>query len=94
MASRIATVSLATGLAGTLLGSYHNAPPAPLPVTLEGTTVIRVHPAALDLRTAAGQEQHFLIDPLDRQWADVLPIILESAGIWSRSPVPTRAGTL
>ena len=67
MASRTATLGLATGLAGYLLGSYRSEPPTPLPVTLEGVRVVHVHPAALDVRTAAGQERHFLIDPLDRQ---------------------------
>ena len=80
MASRTATLGLATGLAGFVLGSYRSEPPVPLPLMLNGVTITGVHPAALDLQTAGGQGRHFLIDPLDRQWAD--PFVHEAGKNW------------
>ncbi len=83
MASRTAMVGLATGLAGFLLGSYRSESPIPLPVTLDGATIAGVHLAALDLRTASGQERHSLsirsiaVGPIASSTSR------ESAGIWN-----------
>lgn len=62
----------AAGTIGYLVGSGQSqAPPVPI-VTMDHVQISQIHPAALYVRTLAGDEKRFLIDPLDPNWADTL----------------------
>src|SRR4051794_31969039 len=60
---------LAAVITGCLAGSAGTETPRRSPLILEQAQIVSVHPAGLYVRTRAGAQRHFLIDPLDREWA-------------------------
>ena len=63
---------LAVGMLGYQLGAGQRHQPVLQTVTLENVQVSQIHPAALYIRNAAGKEQRFLMDALERDWASTL----------------------
>ena len=63
---------LAAVITGYLVGSAGTETPRRSPLILEQAQIVSVHPAGLYVRTRAGVQRHFLIDPLDREWASPL----------------------
>ena len=71
---------LAAMITGYLVGSARTESPLRSPVILNQVQILSIHPAGLYVRTRAGVARHFLIDPLDREWAS--PLTQHRGGRW------------
>ena len=78
---------LAFGVLGYQIGVRQNHQSHVLTITLEDVQVSQIHPAALYVRTPAGKEQRFLMDAVDRDWAD--PFRRHPKAHWSVELAPS-----